>query len=171
MLTGEQAAHWAPQGWQRMRLPNWNGRWRALIFSGWLLLYRKPPLFSWMCNCWFGRSYFSAYEVLTQLGCEGREKNPITVILGISNVWKSVLLLSHNNLSQEPHVTLPNSAWMWQAGHGNFWDPWWEGHPQQTEMAEIRFWCLCRGSHTAATWEWAAAASAGVGYETQPWVS
>lgn len=62
-----------------------------------------------------------------------------------------MLLLSHNNLSQEPHITLHNSAWMWQAAHGSFWDPWWEGHPQQTEMAEVRFWCLYRGSHTAAT--------------------
>lgn len=38
-------------------------------------------------------------------------------------------------------------------------------------MAEVRFWCLCIGSPTAALWEWAAAVSAGVGYETEPWAS
>lgn len=99
------------------------------------------------------------------------ERNPTSMMLGTSTAWRSLLLLSHDDLSQRPHIALCNSAWTWQAGHGNFWDPWWEGQPLQMWVTNVKFWCLCQGSRTATIWGWAAAMSAGAGCKTQPWVS
>lgn len=60
--------------WQRMRLGDWNSRWRALNLCGWLLQYRKSPLLLLACKCCLGRCYFPQCEALAQVDAEGRQK-------------------------------------------------------------------------------------------------
>lgn len=168
-MTGVCTAFWgycleAPQGCQRTRFIKWHGRWVVFNFCGWLLL----------CTTVFPGVYVLVWEtleceVLAQVDCKARQKTHMyddrhqrcqEVAVASALQW-SIPRPSHNTVL----------ACMWQTCHGNFLDPWWEGHPPQTWMAEVRFQCLCWGSHIAAMWGWGPVVPAGAGCKTQPQVS
>lgn len=98
-----------PQGCQSMRLPTEMADGELLISTAGFCSTGSHHCIPRWVSAGLGDSVFQSVKFWHRWVVR-EDRNPISMMLGTSTAWRSLLLLSHDDLSQGPHIALRNSA-------------------------------------------------------------